>query len=631
VLAAAFLAVALLAAAPGGTDAAAYIEPPIFEARVKAGDLPPIAERLPAAPRIIAMDGEKRSPGRYGGRWRMLIHRSKDVKMFSVYGYARLVTYNETLDLVPDILAEVIVEEERVYTFKLRKGHKWSDGHPFTAEDFRYYWQDVATNEELSPAGPPRALRVNNEFPLVEILDETTVRYSWSRPNPTFLPALAGAAPLFIYRPAHYLKQFHAKYKKKKKKLSALSSRLMRNWAAEHNSKDNQYKSDNPELPTLQPWMNTTRPPATRFVGLRNPYFHRVDPNGRQLPYIDEVTMIVADSKLIPAKVGSGEVDLQARSLNFSDYTFLKEGEELHDYTVRLWRTAGGARLALYPNLNLKDDVWRALFRDVRLRRALSLAINRHEINQVMYYGLGIEGNNTVLPGSPLFKPKYRDAWAQYDPKLANELMDQIGLTEFDSDDFRLMADGRRLEIIVETAGEDTEQSDVLELVRDAWAAIGIKMYTKPSQREVFRNRIYAGESQMAIWAGYENAMPTAEMSPGEFTPTRQTSLQWPQWGQHYETSGMAGVAPELAAAARLLELYEEWFRVGKSPARQRIWHEILDLHADNVFTIGLISGVLQPVVVVNNLRNVPHEGIYNWNPGAHLGIYMPDTFWFDH
>jgi len=627
------MAVVLLAAVIGRAekaDAQTYIETPVLEARVAAGDLPPIAERLPTVPRVIAMDGKKRVAGRHGGRWRMLIHRSKDVKMFSVYGYTRLVTYNEALDLVPDILADMIAEDERVYTLKLREGHKWSDGHPFTSEDFRYFWEDVANNEELSPSGPPRSLRVRNELPVVEIIDETTVRYSWSQPNPTFIPSLAGAAPLFIYRPAHYLKQFHARYKEKKKKLSALSERRLRNWAAEHNNKDNQYKFDNPDLPTLQPWINTTKPPATRFVGLRNPYFHRVDPNGRQLPYLDEITMTVADSKLIPAKVGSGEVDLQARSLNFSDYTFLKEGEERHNYTVRLWRTAGGARLALYPNLNVKDEGWRGLFRDVRFRRALSMAINRHEINQAMYYGLGIEGNNTVLPDSPLFEPRYRDEWARYDVDAAKRLLDQIGLTDFDDDEFRLFPDGRRLEIIVETAGEDTEQSDVLELVRDAWAEIGIKVYTKPSQREVFRNRIYAGESQMSIWAGYENAMPTANMSPGEFAPTRQTGLQWSKWGQHYETSGMAGEAPELPAARQLLELHEEWFRVGKGPERERIWHEILNLHADNVFTIGLISGVLQPVVVVDNLRNVPEVGIYNWNPGSHLGIYMPDTFWLD-
>jgi peptide/nickel transport system substrate-binding protein len=628
------LALTLLAgarAAAAEDGARAYIETPMLAEQVAAGELPPVAERLPENPRVMTLDGENQSPGRHGGTWRMLIHRSKDVKVFSVYGYARLVSYSPDLELVPDILEDVIVEDERVFTLKLRKGHKWSDGHPFTTEDFRYYWEDVANNEELSPAGPPRALRVDNEPPVVEIIDETTLRYSWSKPNPTFLPSLAGAAPLFIYRPAHYLKQFHADYKPKKKKVGALSNRLMRNWAAEHNTKDNQYKFDNPDLPTLQPWINTTRPPATRFVGLRNPYFHRVDTNGRQLPYFDEVTMTVADSKLIPAKVGSGEVDLQARNLNFSDYTFLKEGEERHRYTVRLWRTADGARLALFPNLNIKDPGWRELFRDVRFRRALSLAINRHEINQVMYYGLGIEGNNTVLPGSQLFKEHYRDAWARFDLEAANSLLDEIGLTQYDEDEeYRLMVDGRPLEIIIETAGEDTEQSDVLELVRDSWAEIGIKVFTKPSQREVFRNRVYAGETQMSIWAGYENAMPTADMSPEEFAPTRQTSLQWPQWGQHYETSGMAGAAPDLPDAARLLALNEEWMASAKGPERKRIWQEMLDLHADNVFTIGLISGVLQPVVVADNLHNVPEVGIYNWNPGAHLGIYLPDTFWFD-
>lgn len=628
-LVAALLAAGLCLSDP--SQARQLIEPPSLAERVAAGELPAIAERVPENPRVVAMDGVRRQVGQYGGQWRMLIPRAKDVKMMAVYGYARLVCYDESFNLVPDIAEDVIVEDGRIFTFKLRKGHKWSDGHPFTSEDFRYYWEDVANNENLSPAGPPRILIVDGEAPTVDIIDETTVRYSWSKPNPFFMPRLAGAAPLYIYRPAHYLKQFHEKYKtksggKKKKKRGWRA----RNWAAEHNKMDNLYKSDNPDLPSLQPWVNTTAPPATRFIGTRNPYFHRIDPEGRQLPYIDELSMIVADSKLIPAKVGSGEVDLQARSLNFSDFTFLKEGEERHHYTVRLWRTASGAHLALYPNLNVNDDVWRTLFRDARFRRALSLAINRHEINQVMYYGLGIEGNNTVLDQSPLFRPEYRDSWAAFDPAKANSLLDDLGLTEWNDDGVRLLPDGRPLEIIVETAGEDTEQSDVLELVRDSWKLIGVKAYTKPSQREVFRNRIFSGETQMSIWQGYENGVPTPDMSPAELAPTKQISLQWPKWGQYYETSGMAGEPPDLKPAAELLDLHHEWLTASTRSDRADIWHEMLDINADNVFTIGLISGVFQPVVVRNTLRNVPKEGIYNWSPGAHFGMYMPDTFWFD-
>ncbi len=620
----------------GPASAGALIEPPSLAARVEAGELPPIEQRVPTTPRIVSMNGTDRIIGRHGGQWRTLIHRSKDVKMFSVYGYARLVCYNEALSLVPDIAQDITIEEGRTFTIKLRPGHKWSDGHPFTAEDFRYYWEDVANNDELSPSGPPRVMLVDGTPPTFEVIDETTIRYSWARPNPYFVPALAGASPLFIYRPAHYLKRFHKKYKDafadpgKKKKKKKRSGWRVRNWAAEHNRNDNLYKFDNPDLPTLQPWMNTTRPPATRFVGERNPYFHRVDPEGRQLPYIDEIAMMVADSKLIPAKTGSGEVDLQVRNLNFSDYTFLKEGEDRHDFEVRLWQTAAGAHLALFPNLNINDPAWQALFRDVRFRRALSLGINRHEINQVIYYGLGIEANNTVLPQSPLYEVEYAETWARFDPDEANRLLDEIGLTELDDDDLRLLPDGRPLEIIVETAGEDTEQSDVLELIRDSWALLGIKLYTKPSQREVFRNRIFAGETQMSIWSGYENGVPTPEMSPSELAPTQQISLQWPKWGQHYETSGSAGEPPDLEPAATLLSLNKAWVGAGSADERERIWHEMLRIHSENVFTIGLISGILQPIVVSNTLRNVPDKAIYNWNPGAHLGIYMPDTFWFD-
>jgi len=376
--------------------------------------------------------------------------------------------------------------------------------------------------------------------------------------------------------------------------------------------------------------MNSTTMPATRFVGVRNPYFHRVDPEGRQLPYIDEVALTVADGKLIPAKAGSGEADLQARNLNFSDYTFLKSGEKRHNFKVRLWQTASGAHLALYPNMNANDPAIRTLMRDVRFRRALSLAINRHEINQVMYFGLGIEANNSILPQSALYRPEYGNAWAEFDLERAGALLDEIGLTERNSRGIRLLPDGRSLELIVETAGEDTEQSDVLELVRDSWSSVGIKLFTKPSQREVFRNRIFTGETQISIWAGYENGVPTAEMSPSEFVPTQQVSLQWPKWGQYYETSGRSGEAPDMEVAIELLALQQAWHDSTSHAEKERIWHKILKIHADNVFTIGLVSGVLQPIVIRNTLRNVPQDAIYNWNPGAHLGIYMPDTFWFD-
>lgn len=619
------LAAALAAAAAGPrAQPMKYIEPPALAEEVKAGRLPPVARRLPDTPLVVRFDAGT-APGRHGGTLHTLIGRTRDVRLLVVYGYARLVVYDRHLNLVPDILESIEVKEDRVFTMRLRRGHRWSDGHPFTAEDFRYYWEDVANDRELSPAGPPAELLVDGEPPKVEYPDKYTVRYSWSKPNPDFLPRLAGASPLFIFRPAHYLKQFHRKYNPKAAEAAAGAKR---GWAAVHNREDNMYQFDNPRLPTLQPWVNTTRPPADRFVAVRNPYFHRVDPEGRQLPYIDRVVLGVVEPKLIPAKAGAGESDLQARDLQFHNYTFLKKGEKSNDYRVHLWKTARGAHFALYPNLNVADPVWRAVVRDVRFRRALSLALDRALVNQVLYFGLATEGNNTVLAESPLYREEYRTKWARYDRKAAERLLDEIGLRR-GGDGVRRLPDGRPLEIIVETAGESTEQTDTLELIRETWREVGIKLFSKPQQREVLRNRVFSGQALMSVWSGWENGVPTADTSPDELAPTSQQQLQWPRFGQHFETGGKAGEPPDLPEAAELLRLYHAWRRASSREERARIWHRMLAIHADQQFVIGVVNGVAQPVVVRNALRNVPAKGLYNWDPGAFFGIYRPDTFWF--
>jgi len=617
-----------LAATAATAQSPAPVEPPYFADAVLRGDLPPVEQRVPAEP-LVVMPGPGRTPGAYGGDLHTMIHRERDVRLLTVYGYARLVGYDVDFNLVPDLVARVDVEGGRVFTLHLRPGHKWSDGQPFTAEEFRFWWQDVANDPEISSSGPPRVLIVAGEPPTVEFPDELTVRYAWTEPNPFFLPAIAATTPLDIYAPAHYLKAFHAGYADRAALDAQAQAEGKSNWASRYNSLDSLYRCDNPDLPTLQPWQITNATPATRFVAVRNPYYHRIDADGRQLPYIDRVVLDVVDSKLIPAKTGAGEVALQARGLNFNNYTFLKEGEERNGYRVRLWRTAVGAQLALFPNLNVADPTWRALLRDVRFRRALSLAIDRHEINQVIYYGLAQEVTNTVLKQSPLYRETYAKAWAVFDLEKANRLLDAIGLTERDDRGVRLMPDGRPLEIVVETAGEDTEQTDVLELVHDTWLAAGIKLYSRPMQREVLRNRVFSGQTLVAVWSGYENGVPTADMSPFEFAPTTQQALQWPMWGQYFETGGQSGEAPDLPAAEELMTLNEAWRRAATTEAREAIWRRMLAIHAAQVFTIGLIAGTLQPVVVSDRLNNVPEEAIFNWEPGAQFGVYRPDTFWF--
>ncbi len=565
-----------------------------------------------------------------GGELRMLVSRTKDTRLLYVYGHARLVNYAPDLTMFADILQDYTVEDGRIFTFRLRPGHRWSDGEPFTTEDFRFWWEDIALNEELSPTGPPIQMVIDGELPKVEVLDPLTIRYSWSKPNPFFLPKIAAASPIFIYAPAHYLRQFHKKYVDPDQLAKLVAEDNARDWVQLFLRRGRMNKFNNPDLPTLQPWMLTTRPPAERIVAVRNPYFHRVDSRGQQLPYIDRVILEVVDKKLIPIKTGAGETDLQSRGLAFKDYTFLKESEARSGLRTLLWREARGAHFALYPNLNAADPVWQKLFRDRRFRLALSLSVNRDAINQYFYFGLATPANNTILPDSPLYRPEIGEACLGYDIARANALLDEMGLDGRNADGTRLLPDGRPLELIVETAGESTEQTDILELLRDDWAKIGFRIHSKPSEREVLRNRIFSGEALMTIWYGIENGVPTADMSPSEFAPTSQYDQpQWPKWGQYYETKGKAGEPPALPEAKRLLELFDAWRLARSTDERRSIWEEMLTIYADQCYTIGLVANVLQPVAARKTLRNIPDDAVYNWEPHAQLGVYRPDTFFY--
>jgi len=612
-----------------GAAVTQLVEPPSLAQQVQSGQLPPVHNRLPEVPRLIELRGDK-APGFHGGQLRMLMGKQKDIRQIVIYGYARLVGYSPDLKLKADLLESYEVIENRIFTLRLRKGHKWSDGHPFTAEDFRYYWEDVATNPQLSKGGPNKILLVDGELPRVEFPDTYTVRYSWSRPNPYFLPALAGARPLYIYKPAHYLRQFHSAYQSEQKLAQMVADAGKRNWMGVHVNQDRPYKATNPDLPSLQPWVNSTYPPSERFIFNRNPYYHRIDQNGRQLPYIDSIAVHIASSKLVPAKTGADEADLQARYLRMDNYTFLKTASKRSNFDVRLWQTAKGAHMALYPNLNTNDPVYRELLRDLRFRRALSLAIHRFEINQVVYFRLVEESNNTVLKEGSLYKPRYQSDWIEFDLETANRLLDDIGLVQRDERGIRLMPDGRPLEIMIQTAGESTEQTDVLELIRDSWQQAGIKLYSVPSTREVFRNRIFSGDAIMSIWSGLANAIPTADSSPGDLAPTSKYQYQWPKWGSYYESSGKSGEAPDMPAAQKLVELNDQWANARDHEQRVDAWNQILEINREQMFTIGIVNHVPHPVVVSNYLHNVPEKGFYDISPGAYFGIYRPDTFWFD-
>jgi peptide/nickel transport system substrate-binding protein len=602
-----------------------YVEPPLFAEKVAKKELPPLAERLPQAPLVVSPAG-----GQYGGDIVSLVSRPRDIRYISTYAYTRLVGYDRNLQLQPDLLEKLDNEGDRVFTFTLRAGHRWSDGSPFTTEDFRYYWEDVAQNPDLSPAGPPEFMMVDGEPPRVEILDERTVRYTWDKPNPRFLPQLAGPLDPGIYRASAYLKRFHAKYADKAALDEQAKKNKLKNWAALHNRLDDMKEQTNPDLPTLMPWRITNTAPATRFIFERNPYYHRVDNKGQQLPYVDRMIMDVSGSGLFAAKANAGEVDLLFRGLSMSDVPILKEGEKAKGYRTLLWPYARGTELALYPNLNATDPVWRKLNRDLRFRKALSLGIDRKTLNNALLFGLGIEGNNTVVSESPLFSPELRTLNATYNPDEASRLLDEIGLTQRNGAGIRLLPDGRELEVIVETDGESSLVVDGLTLIGEFWREIGVRLFVKPQDRTVLRNRSFAGLTVMVAAQGFDNAIPTAIMPPTEFAPMRQDNYAWPKWGQYVETKGKNGESVDIPEAKRLLDLYDIWMNTGDRAVQTDAWREMLRNHAENQWVIGTVAGALQPIVMRNGLLGLPEKALYSFEPTSMIGIYRADEIYWN-
>ena len=628
-----FLALAAtLAFAPlaAHSDGPVLQESSFWAQEVNAGSLPHVQDRIPSEPLVVDLEAKGRSFGRQGGTLRTLISRTKDVRQMVVYGYARLVGYQPDYTLAPDILAAVDVEEGRKFTLHLRPGHRWSDGMPFTSDDFRYWWENVANDPDITPSGPPDFMIVDNRLGKVTFPDEHTVVFEWQIPNPNFLPLLAQASPPFIYRPAHYLSQFHKKFADPDALAEKIKAARVKSWAALHNKRDNMYKFDNPALPTLQPWINTSDKDSSRKLFVRNPYFHRIDSRGVQLPYIDVVQMTVVGGGLIAAKANAGEVDLQARGLDFPDVAILKKGEaDGGKYRTLLWANGAASQIAIYPNLNFADPVWREVMRDVRFRRALSLGIDRRMINRALYFGLASEGGMSALSQSALYNDDNTHAWSMMNLAHANALLDDMGLTDRPPAGLRKLPDGRPMEFVIETAGERSEEENALAIIADTWRDLGIRLIMRPLDRDILRNRIYAGRTMASVWFGWDNGLPGPSTSPSYLAPTNQEFFAWPMWGQYYQTVGQAGSPPDMQPAKRLMLLANDWNHTDDPQVREDIWKRMLAIHAEQQFAIGVLAEAPQPVVVSNDLMNVPEHGIWAFDPGAHFGIHRIDEFYF--
>lgn len=598
-----------------------YNEAPMLAELVKQGKLPRIDQRLPEEPLTVKPIEEV---GKYGGTLRRAIRGPANSYSWIVTSSDYLVRWqysNDKLKVVPNVAKKWDISTDgRVYTFYLRKGMKWSDGEPFTADDVLFWYNDILLNKELTPSFPTW-LTVGGKPGKVEKVNDYTVRFVFEQPYGIFLEFLAYDGETFA--PKHYLKQFHPKYTPKDKLDKLAKEAKFESWYQLFARKNNRFQ--NPELPVITAWKVTVPLPATRMVAERNPYYWKVDPEGNQLPYIDRVTYDdISDLEVLTMRALNGDFDmLDFEQASFQNYPIYMENRDKGNYRVLRWIGAGIP--CIYVNQNVKDPILRKLFCDRRFRMALSLAINRDEMNSLFFNGMARIAQPVGGPGDPFFKDEFGKTAIEYDTKEANRLLDDLGLTRRDAQGYRLRPDGKPLSLTIETWEFGANVADQFQMVANYWKDIGIKATVTVLERSLWYTRAPAGDMELP---GYSCALVNWVLDYGLwYVPTLGSTYWAPLYGIWYATGGKGGEEP--TGDLRRLQILYDQLKVTIDKAKQHeIGQEILSIHDKNLYIIGLCQAPFRPMIVKNNLRNFIEKAPADWRNKGDL-ITWPEQLFF--
>ena len=598
-----------------------FNESPMLADLVKAGKLPPVEKRLPVKP-LVVVPVEK--VGQYGGTWRRLYIGPADLMNFYTLTSGSLLKFNrEDPSILEPNLAESwqISPDGKTIIIKLRTGVKWSDGRLFTADDVMFWYNDIILNKELTPT-PPGWLVVGGKVGKIEKLGTYTVSFTFSKAYPLILNHLANTT---CFAPKHYLKQFHPGYTSKTKLDATIKGSGFQFWYQLFQSKAS--RGLNPDLPVVDPWKIVVPPGVgTRMVAERNPYYWKIDIAGNQLPYIDRVVFdFVENVEILNFKAITGEADIQFRHIQLKNYPLFVEEGKKKGYHLYVWRSGGTT--GFHINQNNKDPILRKIVQDKRFRQALSLAINREEINSLLYQGLAKPKSACPIKGSMLYSEKWARSYIEYDPEKANKLLDEMGLDKRDKDGFRLRPDGKTLMITIENPGLGT-YPDECELVKEYWRKIGIKAEAKSIERSLYTVRQQAGEQDVSVWGtGYLDQINPL-LFPEGWVPLSANCSWAPLWGIWYATGGKGGEEPPQEIKT-LISWVEEVTTTIDAKRREELITKITDWYADNVPIVTTVGEFPVIGVVRDNYKNVPKESIWDVLLGQ-LGYVNPEQFFIE-
>lgn len=589
-----------------------FNEAPILRTKVAAGELPSVEERLPEEPMVVEPTEEI---GQYGGTFR-------GVHIGGTTGEAQLGCYvlEELINLdvetystaIPNIVKGWKWNEDATrLTFFLRKGMKWSDGYPLTADDFLFWYKDIILNDELTPI-KPSWLKIGGELAVLKKIDDYTIELSFAAPYGYFIDRFANwPVRRTLVVPKHYLKQFHPNYTPMEEIKKVMKKEGFNTWMDLFGGKNDYI--NNPKRPSLYAWVVLNDASKPVQILERNPYYWKVDTEGNQLPYIDRMERtLVSDTETMLLKVLAGEVDMERIGLlgGTANYPILMQYREKGNYRLIPLVLAPFNTGSIYLNPNHKDPVIRKLFLNKKFRIALSVSLNREEINELIYKGVGTPSQVAPSVGEPYHgeDPSYK-IYTQYDPELANKLLDEIGLKWDKNHEYRLRPDGKKLFLVINPRlGWPFEAVDMAELYKEYWSKVGIKTVVKPLDDKVLAPRREAGNFDIYVKCFIAGGAIQPPLNGYVFP--RAGWMSGPLWGTWIATNGEAGEEPP-ADVKHLAEIEKEILATTSTEKRLALFTEAIKWHVDNLMPIGVLQvggvGTPENIAVVNNrLRNVP-------------------------
>lgn len=584
-----------------------FREAPELENLVKQGKLPPVEKRLPENPLVIVPLEEV---GKYGGTLKTLhlpaylnIWPERSRETFLMYSTPYL---NKILPNVAE--AWKITNNGKTFTFFLRKGMKWSDGELFTADDIEFWYKDIVLNDELTPS-KPSYLMSSGKIASFKKRGLYTVEFTFTDPNGIFLDILCTTG---IFAPKHYLKQFHPNYNSKEEINKIMKKEGFDRWSDFfYNKANNNY---NPECPTINAWISVNSSKEQVHILKRNPYYWKIDIAGNQLPYIDTwEDAIIQNEETYLLKTIAGEVDYTSIAFigGLPNYPVIKQNENKGNYRLIPYIWPPNNIGTIFFNYDVKEANLKRLFNDKKFRTALSIAINREEISKLLFKGQAVPSQASPASGPPYFGEKsIFKIYTEYDPKRANQLLDEIGLTKRDEEGYRLGFNGDKLTIVlIVTSGWPFEDVEIAELCRKYWKEIGVRVIPKPVTQDQLFAMMREENYQMAMRALMLGGCTQNIFTRGELWPASRWWIVSPSWAKWIYSGGKEGSEPH-SEVKKLKELFDKGIREPNKRKRDAIINEALKLNVENLWAIGVVNEpeLAKQYIFKNRVRNINYS-----------------------